>query len=120
MPLLLSAYILFNSPAMLIEYIYLINNRPRSILIYAIVIFSLQIAAVGLPPLFGFGLNEVIVGLLAVTVVKFVWLLFVIYNYSKAKLDERNKVKENINKIKKALEEAFAGNMEKINNLKWP
>lgn len=87
MPLLLSAYILFNSPAMLIEYIYLINNRPRSILIYAIVIFSLQIAAVGLPPLFGFGLNEVIVGLLAVTVVKFAWLLFVIYNYSKAKFD---------------------------------
>ena len=87
MPLLLSAYIIFNSPAMLIEYIYLINNRPGKILVYGILIFSLQIAAVGLPPLLGFGLNEVIIGLFSITVIKFLWLIFILIRNSKARLD---------------------------------
>ncbi len=87
MPLLLSAYILFNSPAMLIEYIYLINNRSKNILIYGTVIFLIQIIVVGLPPFFGLGLDSVIKGLLLVTVMKFIWLIVLLIKYSNPVID---------------------------------
>ena len=87
MPLLLGLYILFNSPSLLIEYIYLINNQPQKILIYSIIIFTFQIFAVGLPPYFGFGLNSILLGLLSYSIVKFCWLIVVMIRYSKIKPD---------------------------------
>jgi O-antigen/teichoic acid export membrane protein len=87
MPLILGGYILFNSPALMIEYIYLINNRPKSIMIYGMVMFGLQILAVGIPPFFGYGLNTVLLALLFTTVIKFGWLLVVMKQYSKIGVD---------------------------------
>lgn len=86
MPLILAFYIFLNSPALMIEYIYLINNRSKSILFYAISIFTIQILAVGLPPLFGYGLNTILSCLLGVTVLKYIWLLAVLTRYSKFKI----------------------------------
>jgi O-antigen/teichoic acid export membrane protein len=85
MPALLSLYILLNSPALLIEYIYLINNRSRNIITYGLIIFGLQVIIVGLPSLFGYGLETIITGLTGVAIIKFIWLLFVLHRYSKAK-----------------------------------
>jgi O-antigen/teichoic acid export membrane protein len=82
MPLLLGLYILLNSPSLMTEYIYLVNNKPKSIIIYAITAFSIQVIAVGLPPLLGYGLNWVIAGLLFSTFVKFTWLLFVLRKFT--------------------------------------
>jgi O-antigen/teichoic acid export membrane protein len=87
MPLVLGLYILFNSPALMIEYIYLINNRSKSIVIYGLVMFSLQILAVGIPPYLGFGLNTILLALLFTTVVKFCWLLVVMNKYSRIGLN---------------------------------
>jgi O-antigen/teichoic acid export membrane protein len=87
MPLVLGGYILFNSPALLIEYIYLINNRSKSIIIYGIVIFGLQVLAVGIPPFLGYGLNTILLALLFTTIVKFCWLLVVMKRYSKIRID---------------------------------
>lgn len=87
MPLLLAGYILLNSPALIIEYIYLANNRSKSIIAYGTITFGLQIIVVGLPPFFGLSLNWVIIGLIGVTIFKFIWLIFVLVNYSKAKVE---------------------------------
>lgn len=87
MPHILALYVLINSPALMIEYIYLINNCSKSIIIYAVIIFSLQIVAVGLPPFWGYGLPTVIHGLMAVTIVKFVWIIGVLIKYSKINID---------------------------------
>lgn len=86
LPIILALYILFNSPALLTEYIYLINNRPKSIIRYAIIVFSVQVLAVGLPPFFGFGLETIILGLLGTSVLKFIWLLLVLKRYAKIDL----------------------------------
>lgn len=82
MPLLLAFYIFMNSPALMIEYIYLINNRSRSILIYGVITFTLQIAAVGLPPFFGFGLATVLYCLAGIAVLRFVWLMAVLGEFA--------------------------------------
>ena len=87
MPLLLAGYILLNSPALMIEYIYLINGKSKQIMLYGVTIFSLQVLIVGLPPLFGYGLNIVLTGLAAVAVVKFIWLLFVLSKYANFRFD---------------------------------
>lgn len=83
LPLLLAFYIFINSPALMIEYIYLINKRSRSILIYAAITFTLQIAAVGLPPFFGFGLTTVLGCLAGIAVLRFIWLLTVLRQYAR-------------------------------------
>lgn len=88
LPLLLSAYILFNSPAMLIEYIYLMNNKPGRILTYGIIVFAFQLLAVGVPPILGYGLDVVIKGLIAATVLKFVWLLLMLTRFSSARFNK--------------------------------
>lgn len=82
-PTLLALYILFNSPALMIEYIYLINHRSKSILLYALITFTLQIAAVGLPPFFGHGLTTVLYCLLFIAILRFAWLIVVLLKYSK-------------------------------------
>jgi O-antigen/teichoic acid export membrane protein len=84
MPLLLGIYILFNSPALMTEYIYMVNKQSQKIITYASIIFALQVAAVGLPPLFGMGLNWVIGGLMFSTFVKYVWLITVLRKNAKA------------------------------------
>lgn len=89
MPFLLSLYILINSPALLIEYIYLINNKSKSIIHYAIIIFTLQIIAVGIPPLLGYNLNTILSGLLIVTGLKFSWLIVVLNKYSQFNFDRK-------------------------------
>lgn len=87
MPFLLALYIFINSPALIVEYVYLANNRAKSILVYAIVSFSLMIAAVGVPPYLGLGLNYVLTGLLMISILRFSWLLFVLKKYSKAEFN---------------------------------
>ncbi len=88
LPLLLSAYILFNSPAMLIEYIYLMNNKPGRILTYGIIVFAFQLLAVGVPPILGYGLDIVIKGLIAATLLKFIWLLLMLTRFSTARFNK--------------------------------
>jgi len=88
LPLVLCGYVFFNSPTLITEYIYLINNRSKSILVYGILVFTVQILAVGIPPLLDYGLNTVLFSLLAVSILKFIWMIAVLTRYSKAYFDK--------------------------------
>jgi O-antigen/teichoic acid export membrane protein len=88
MPLVLSGYVLINSPSLITEYIYLINNRSKSIVAYGTIVFGVQVLAVGIPPFLGYGLNTVLLSLLGVSVIKFVWMVVVLSRYSTIKFDK--------------------------------
>ncbi|MBN2806281.1 MAG: oligosaccharide flippase family protein [Prolixibacteraceae bacterium] len=87
LPGLLAAYIVLNSPSMMTEYIYLLHHQSKKIVVYAIVTFTLQLAAVGLPPFFGYGLNTILAGLLLVSFLRFIWLLLVLRKYARYQTD---------------------------------
>lgn len=87
MPTILSIYILINTPGLLVEYIYLLNNRSKNIMVYGTVTFVLQALAVGIPPYFGFEPNTILQGLLFISIVKLCWLVIVLKYYAKAKLE---------------------------------
>jgi O-antigen/teichoic acid export membrane protein len=89
MPFVLCGYVLFNSPALITEYIYLINNKSKNIVIYGTIIFGIQILAVGIPPFLGYGLNTVLLSLLGVAILKFCWMLVILGRYSTIKIDNR-------------------------------
>ncbi len=78
---LILVYIFFSSPSFLIEYIYLLKNRPHSILIYGISTFSVQLIIVALPALLGYNMVISILGMVAVSVVRYFWLLVLLKKY---------------------------------------
>jgi O-antigen/teichoic acid export membrane protein len=83
---LLLLYLLLSNPVCLIEYIYLLNNRSYRIFQYGVYTFSLQLILVLLPLLFGKGIIWSIYGLLAVTIVRWVWLLILLRRYTEMKI----------------------------------
>jgi len=72
-PYLLALYLILSSPSMLVEYIYLVNNQPKKILVYGIVIFTLQVLVVGVPPLMGYPIKISFLGLLLVSALRLIW-----------------------------------------------
>jgi O-antigen/teichoic acid export membrane protein len=83
---LLLLYILLSSPVCLIEYIYLLNNRSHRILQYGIYTFSLQLIFVLAPLILGKDLIWSIYGLLAVTSIRWVWLIILLRRYTEMKI----------------------------------
>jgi O-antigen/teichoic acid export membrane protein len=83
---LLLLYILLSSPVCLIEYIYLLNNRSYRIFQYGIYTFSAQLVLVIAPVIFGKGIIWSVYGLLAVTAVRWVWLLILLRRYTEMKI----------------------------------
>jgi O-antigen/teichoic acid export membrane protein len=86
---LLLLYILLSSPVCLIEYIYLLNNRSYRILQYGIYTFSVQIILIILPVILGKDLIWSIYGLLAVTGVRWIWLIILLRRYTEMKISTR-------------------------------
>lgn len=79
-------YLLLSSPACLIEYIYLLNNKSYHILGYGFLSFAVQTFAVIAPVVFGYGLIAGMWGLILVTLGRFIWLLVLIKKYSEIKI----------------------------------
>ena len=77
-----SLYILFSSPASLVEYIYLLKNESVKIVKYAIVSFSAQVLFVTIPIVLGFDFIYAIYALLTISVFRFIWLLLLLKKYS--------------------------------------
>jgi len=75
---LLLLYILLSSPVCLIEYIYLLNNRSYRIFQYGLYTFSAQLILIITPLLFGKGIIWSIYGLLAITVIRWIWLIILL------------------------------------------
>jgi O-antigen/teichoic acid export membrane protein len=86
---LLLLYILFSSPVCLIEYIYLLNNRSHRILQYGIYTFSLQLILVLTPVILGKDLIWSIYGLLAITAIRWVWLIILLRRYTEMKISTK-------------------------------
>lgn len=80
---LFSAYLLLQIPAFLVENIYLLKQRAKWIISYAVVSSGLNLLLVTLPVFMGYGLGGAIWGLLILAVVKHIWLLGVLFSYGK-------------------------------------
>jgi len=83
---LFSWYILLISPSYLIEYIYLLKNKPKNIILYGLISYSLQLLLVVLPILFGYPLINSIYGLVVIAILRFLWLIRLLIKYSLIKV----------------------------------
>lgn len=76
---LLALYLILNSPGLLVEYVYLIKKQSFRIPMYGIIIFTVHLALVGLPPLLGFPILYSVYGLLLVSLIKFIWIGIIVW-----------------------------------------
>lgn len=79
---LLLLYVLLSSPVCLIEYIYLLNNRAYRIFQYGLYTYSAQLLLIITPIALGKDVIWSIYGLLAVTGVRWIWLIILLRRYS--------------------------------------
>ncbi|MFQ5447269.1 MAG: lipopolysaccharide biosynthesis protein, partial [Saprospiraceae bacterium] len=86
---LLALYIVFNCPALLIHIYYLLIKKYALILRFAVVGFGLQLAVVVVPIYLGYGLSEVMTGLVAWAALKYAWALMVVYRHTCWQFDGR-------------------------------
>lgn len=80
---LLALYFFFNNPGALIEYIYLLKNKPQHILYFGIISFFLLLGMVCIPIYLGYGLIYSIWGLIIYTFLRYLYLLIIIVKYSR-------------------------------------
>ena len=78
----LLVYLLFTSPSGLVEYIYLIRNEGKGMLVYGIVSYALMFLLVAMPPIFGLNIEYSLIGLVFSSVFRFVWLLVLLFQHS--------------------------------------
>ena len=75
-------YLLLSSPANLVEYIYMVQDKNGNTLSYGYITSVLQLAGAILPVLLGYDVTWSIRGLIAVSIIKNIWLITLLYNYS--------------------------------------
>ncbi len=79
---LLLVYILLSSPSVLIEYIYLVKNKSATIILYGTISFGLQLGFVVIPIFMGYSIEYSIWGLIAISVLRLIWLFFLLAKYA--------------------------------------
>jgi O-antigen/teichoic acid export membrane protein len=79
---LLLYYLLLSNPVCLIEYIYLLNNRSHRIFQYGYMTFAAQLILILVPFLAGKDIIWSIYGLLAITGIRWIWLLILLRRYT--------------------------------------
>ncbi|MFO7622157.1 MAG: oligosaccharide flippase family protein [Bacteroidales bacterium] len=79
---LLLLYILLSNPVCLIEYIYLLNNRSYRIFQYGLYTFLAQLVLVIAPILLEKDIMWSVYGLLAITGVRWIWLIILLRRYT--------------------------------------
>lgn len=70
---LFALYLLLNLPTFPVEYVYLLHNRPRSIVVWGVATFGLHIVALFIPIQLGYGLQGGIQALVLLGGLKFIW-----------------------------------------------
>lgn len=83
----LLAYIIISTPANLVEYIYLINNKARQLVYYGIISNFAMVLFVIIPAIFDFDIQISIIGLLLSALFRFVWSIILLFQNSKANID---------------------------------
>ncbi|MDA3819980.1 MAG: polysaccharide biosynthesis C-terminal domain-containing protein [Candidatus Delongbacteria bacterium] len=80
---ILVAYIILSGPNNLIEYIFLLKNQSKNIVLFSTISLTLQLLCVTMPVLLTNDLGYGLYGLLAVNALKFLFLIYLIRRYSK-------------------------------------
>lgn len=75
-------YIFFSSPSFLIEYIYLVRNESLRILKYGVITFFIQFVLISTPAILGYSMEFSIMGLVLISIVRYVWLLILLKKYA--------------------------------------
>jgi len=83
---LLLLYLLLSNPVCLIEYIYLLNNRSHRIIQYGLITFTIQLILILVPVLAGKDLIWSVYGLLAVTGIRWIWLIILLRRYTEMRI----------------------------------
>jgi O-antigen/teichoic acid export membrane protein len=83
---LLLLYLLLSNPVCLIEYIYLLNNRSHRIIQYGLITYLAQLILVLVPVLAGKDLIWSVYGLLAITGVRWIWLIILLRRYTEMRI----------------------------------
>ncbi len=79
---LLLVFIFLSNPSVLIEYIYLARNQSTWILGYGLLTHGIQLFMVDFPILSGYDIIWSLYGMVAISVVRFIWLLILIMKYA--------------------------------------
>jgi O-antigen/teichoic acid export membrane protein len=80
-------YLLFSAPSGLVEYIYLIKDKAKSLVAYGIISYFLMFLLVVLPAWLGWGLEYCLMGLVLSAAIRFVWVLALLLKYSGPEID---------------------------------
>ncbi len=78
-------YLLLSSPANLVEYIYMVQDKNGNTLSYGYITSALQLIATIVPVALGYDIIWSLRGLVVVSVIKNIWLLTLLYNYAEIK-----------------------------------
>ena len=79
-------YFIFSNTSALIEHIFLIQNKPLHIFWYGIISTIVQIVAVCVPIMLGLGVVSGILGLIVTSMLRFLYLLLLLFRYAEFKL----------------------------------
>ncbi|WP_162304416.1 oligosaccharide flippase family protein [Maribellus luteus] len=71
---LLLAFIILSAPASLVEHYYLLRNKNKAMVIYAIISFGLQLILVLVPVVLGFPIKWALIGLVLSAFFRYAWL----------------------------------------------
>lgn len=80
-------YIILSAPTLLIEYIYLLKDKPIQMVVYGLISHSLQVLLVLTPLLIDTKIEYSIYGLIAISTIRMIWLLALIAKNSLFKID---------------------------------
>jgi O-antigen/teichoic acid export membrane protein len=83
---LLLLYVLLSNPVCLIEYIYLLNNRSHRIIQYGLITYVAQLILILVPFIAGKNIIWSIYGLLAITGVRWIWLIILLRRYTELRI----------------------------------
>lgn len=78
-------YLLLSSPANLIEYIYMVQDKNGNTLSYGYITSSFQLIAALLPVILGYDVIWSLRGLVVVSIIKNIWLITLLYSYAEIK-----------------------------------
>lgn len=84
---LVVVYLILSSPTLLIEYIYLLTGKLRSMVVYGLISYSLQVILVIAPLLVDTKIEYSVYGLIAISIIRMIWLLTLVVQNSAVKLD---------------------------------
>lgn len=80
--ILVILYLTLSTPTLLIEYIYLLKDKPRQMIIYGVITHLLQVLLVIGPLLIDINIEYSVYGLIAISAIRMIWLFILIYKNS--------------------------------------